>query len=378
MKKIFFWSIVPQNENVWGAIMSDLKTEMKAAAEKINHIIRNDSFPETIRPEELRTAVRTYPSMGGKRLRPILLLWTCGLFNGDPDTALPAAAAVEIYHNWTLVHDDIIDCDDFRRGVPTSHTEIACYASGVFHANETVAAKFGKDLAILAGDVQHAWAVNMLLRLTENGVAPGLVIQLCRRMQEVLNRELISGEALDVELALREIGSVDENSVLRMISGKTCALLTFCVQCGAAIAAGKADFESPEQLALAEFAEKLGLAYQLQDDLLGVYGEIEQFGKPPCSDFKECKPTLLYLEAKKRLTGENAKLLETLTGQPFYSSEMVEIIKKLLTDCGAEDAVRQREKALTDEALAALRNLPDNPYREKLIALTEYLMKRNI
>ena len=136
--------------------MSDLKTEMKAAAEKINHIIRNDSFPETIRPEELRIAVRTYPSMGGKRLRPILLLWTCGLFNGDPETALPAAAAVEIYHNWTLVHDDIIDCDDIRRGNPSTHIQLKNDLRNTYQLqNDELCQKYGRDLAILAGDIQQ-------------------------------------------------------------------------------------------------------------------------------------------------------------------------------------------------------------------------------
>ncbi len=360
------------------SIESNFETELKTTAQQINELIRNDFFPETIRPEELRSAVRAYPSMGGKRLRPALLLWSCGLFGGNPANALPAAAAVEIFHNWTLVHDDIIDCDSFRRGVPTSHTEIARYAAAKFNKDEATAQKYGNDIAILAGDAQQAWAVSMLLRLTEKGIDPALVIALCRRMQEVLNRELLSGEAIDVQLAMREIESVNEEKVLHMIGGKTSALLAYSVQCGAAIAKNSADFDDPDQKKLYEFATKLGLAYQLQDDLLGVYGEIEQFGKPLCSDFKDKKPTLLYLEAQKRLTGEDAKLLTAMTGHPFYSSNMVEMIRNLLDKCGAAEAVRQRGKTLTEEALAALNLLPENRYRDLLEALAKSLLHRSI
>ncbi len=358
---------------------TDFEMELKTAAQQVNELIRNDFFPETIRPEELRSAVRAYPSVGGKRLRPAMLLWSCGMFNGNPATALPAAAAVEIFHNWTLVHDDIIDCDSFRRGVPTSHTEIARYAAAKFGKDERTAQKYGNDIAILAGDAQQAWAVSMLLRLTEKGVDPALVIALSRRMQDFLNRELISGEAIDVQLAMRDAASVNEEKVLHMIAGKTSALLAYSVQCGAAIAKNSADFENdPDQKLLFEFASKLGLAYQLQDDLLGVYGEIEQFGKPLCSDFKDRKPTLLYLEAKRRLKDEDAEMLVSMTGCPFYSTQMVDMIRDLLDRCGAAEAVRQRGKMLTEEALAALKQLPANRYRDLLKTLTNVLLNRNI
>lgn len=359
-------------------MIKDIKTELQLVADKINDGIRHDPFPETLYPEELRTAVRSYPELGGKRLRPALLLWACGLFGGDIAKAFPAAQAVEIFHNWTLVHDDIIDSDSLRRGKPTTHVEIARYASTKFGTDTAKSEKFGTDLAILAGDVQQAWALNTMLKLAETGVDPALVIALTRRMQETLDRGLISGEALDVELSLRDPADVQAEEVLRMISGKTSVLLTFCVQCGAAIALNNADFETEEQKLLAEFAENLGLAYQLEDDLLGVYGEIEQFGKPLCSDFQERKSTLLYLEAKKRLSGDDAVRLDALTGLPFYSMEMVQILRRILTDCGAEQAIRDLVNRSTEKALEALQKLPDNEYRERLGALACYLLKRQL
>ena len=193
-----------------------------------------------------------------------------------------------------------------------------------------------------------------------------------------LNRQLISGEALDVELALQDPASVRPEDVYRMIIGKTSVLLTFCVQCGAAIARNNSDFDTEEQKILAEFAENLGLAYQLEDDLLGVYGEIKEFGKPLCNDFQERKPTFLYLEAKKRLTGDDAVRLDALTGLPFYSMEIVQLLRRLLTNCGAEQAIRERSSEATAKALEALQKLPDNEYRERLAALAGYLLKRKI
>ena len=359
-------------------MISDVKIELQNVADRINDAIRNDPFPETIHPEELRAAVRSYPEQGGKRIRPALLLWACGLFGGDLSKALPAAQAVEIFHNWTLVHDDIIDSDSLRRGKPTTHVEIARYATAKFGTATDKSEKFGSNLAILAGDVQQAWAVNSMLRLAENGIDPALIIALTRRMQEELNRQLISGEALDVELALQDPASVRPEDVYRMIIGKTSVLLTFCVQCGAAIARNNSDFDTEEQKILAEFAENLGLAYQLEDDLLGVYGEIKEFGKPLCNDFQERKPTFLYLEAKKRLTGDDAVRLDALTGLPFYSMEIVQLLRRLLTNCGAEQAIRERSSEATAKALEALQKLPDNEYRERLAALAGYLLKRKI
>ena len=102
---------------------SQLKNELAMVRGIIDEFIADDPFPALVRPEELREAVRLYPMRGGKRLRPVLALWACGAVGGETSRALNAAAAVEIFHNWTLVHDDIIDCDEVRRGKPTCHVE---------------------------------------------------------------------------------------------------------------------------------------------------------------------------------------------------------------------------------------------------------------
>ena len=172
---------------------NQLQKELSEVCGTINDFIFSDSFPGTLAPELLRDAVRLYPLRGGKRIRPVLVMWACGAVGGDPAKAVNAAAAVEIYHNWTLVHDDIIDCDELRRGSATCHIELKRRAAGRFELTPVRAKKFGTDFSILAGDVQQAWAMDVLLRSTERGVSCETVNMLARRMQSFLNRGLISG-----------------------------------------------------------------------------------------------------------------------------------------------------------------------------------------
>ena len=200
--------------------MTDFKDELRRVGEQIGDFLQHDPFPETVRPASLGDAVRDYPGRGGKRIRPALVLWACELFGGDREQALPAAAAIEIYHNWTLVHDDIIDRDELRRGKPSTHVTIRDYAASKLNASPEQAAFFGESLAILAGDVQQGWAVERLASVADRGVDPALALTLVRAMQTKLNRELISGEARDVEFELLDPSAVSIQDVMGMINGK--------------------------------------------------------------------------------------------------------------------------------------------------------------
>lgn len=358
--------------------MSDWKTEWRFIADRVSHYIRTDDFPDRIRPDFLRDAVRAYPCAGGKRLRPVLLMWSCGLFGGEPDQALPAAAAVEIYHNWTLVHDDIIDCDDLRRGNPTTHASLRELAATRYKTGPDAGAKFGTDFAILAGDLQQAWAVDALLRLKDKGVPDNVVLFLAQRMQRDLARELISGEAVDVEFGTRGGLNVSEEEVREMIAGKTGAILRYCVRAGAFIAKKTPYFKEPELELITEFAGALGLAFQLQDDFLGIFGNVQKFGKPIGSDFQEAKPTLLFLAALRNADPVKKSRLLALTGLPEYSPESITEIRDILTETGAADQLREEIARCSDRAERLLEKLPDNPYRSYLGELTEELVNRDV
>lgn len=357
--------------------MAQWKEQLKNIANTINDFIANDRFPEKIEPAILREAVRAYPMLGGKRLRPALVMWSCGLFGGKPESALPAAAAVEIYHNWTLVHDDIIDCDDFRRGTPTTHISIARSAETEYGAKGTAAAKFGTDFAILAGDLQQSWSVEMLCKLQDNGYCAGTVLYLIRKMQENLGRELISGEACDVAFEIRN-DEIPECEVRKMISGKTGALFRYCVQTGAVLANPELDFEHTDVKAIAEFAECLALAFQLRDDWLGIFGDVEKFGKPIGSDFQEGKPTLLYLAAMKNGNPDQQKKMQSLLRLENYTPEIVEEIRALLRETGAEKTVLDEIESCSKRAVELLSRFEKNAYRDLLEELTGALTGRNV
>lgn len=354
----------------------ELKSELAKVCSQIDRVIRDDQFPEAIEPEALKEAVKSYPSRGGKRLRPALLLWSCGAVGGNPDDALHAAAAVEVYHNWTLVHDDIIDCDEFRRGVPTSHVVLRDYAKNKFALESGAAAKYGTDFAILAGDVQQSWAMDLLLRSAGKCVSIETAYALAVRMQTFLNRGLISGEALDVEFEYRP-EQPSRSEAAHMIDGKTGILLSYSAASGAMIGLNTPDHKHPYVEALGDYARLIGYAFQLCDDLLGVYGNEKSFGKPLCSDFREGKPTILAMEAFARLDDAGREKLRSLRGKA-PSADDVEMVRNLLDSCGARQAVSDEANAVSVEAMKKLHTLPKNKYRDLLEELAVYLLARNV
>ncbi len=358
--------------------MSNWKNELLNIADTVTERIKKDPFPGKIYPMPLRDAVKAYPLAGGKKLRPALLIWSCGLFGGNPEQALPAAAAIEIYHNWTLVHDDIIDCDDFRRGKPSTHLMLKRHAEKAYDIPEESASKFGTDFAILAGDLQQSWAMRSMLGLQDTGVKPETVLYLMKAMQDNLARSLISGEAADVEFDSRNWRDITEEEIRRMIDGKTGAILRFAMQCGGAIAKETADFQDPELVRASEFAGELAYAFQLRDDWLGVFGDVEEFGKPLCSDFQEQKPTMLFLAAMRRGNPEQKAKLESFMGRELYSPEDIAEIRSVLTETGAEREIHETILESSRRAVELLRQLPGNEYRDYLEDLTFYLTERSV
>ena len=365
-----------------------LKEKLKSNAEKITEIIRDDDFPNTITPNFLQDAVRDYPLRGGKHLRSALLSWSCGLFGGDPESAKFAAAAVEIYHNWTLVHDDIIDNDLIRRNAPSLHTSLANFAEKQYKTEDT--SKFGCDFAILAGDIQQGWAVNMLLKSIDLGISNKTILYLVRKLQEQVNRELISGEALDVEFSYSNIANIAKDQVEKMLYMKTGVLLEFCAVTGAVIALDKTFptrisavdlkymIESDVRLKnIANFASKAGIAFQLKDDWLGIFGDEKLLGKPIASDIIEAKPTILLMETLERTNKSEKDELASFIGKDCLTTNDIERIKDIMRNSGAESTVIERSEKLMKEAKQSLNNFQDSQYKTSLLEWADFLIKRD-
>lgn len=248
--------------------------------EKINAALNSVSYPA--KPEGLYEPIQYVLNMGGKRLRPTLLLLTYSLYRKDIEQALPAAIGIETYHNHTLLHDDLMDKADMRRGHLTVHK------------------RWNENTAVLSGDTMLIIAFRHIMACH------------CEREYEVLNlfartaQEICEGQQYDINFENRT--DVTETEYLEMIRLKTSVLLACAAKMGALIAnAPKDDAET-----LYRFAEKLGLAFQLQDDWLDVYGDPATFGKKIGGDILCGKKTYLLINAYNRADNDTRAKLLTL------------------------------------------------------------------
>ncbi len=355
----------------------NLFEEIKKISEKITELLKTDDFFTEIEPQELRDAVKSYPLRGGKRLRPALTLWACGLLEGDTEKAIYAAAASEVYHNWTLVHDDIIDNDDMRRGKPSTHKELSTFAKKKYKLNETQAGKYGVSFAILAGDLQQSWAINLILKTAGLGIPENVVRSICNDMVQDLSVKLISGEAIDVAFSYKGVDEISYKEVEHMLYLKTGALLNFCVIAGAKIALKTTNNEHEKIKKLTEFTTHLGIAFQLRDDWLGIFGDAEKLGKPIGSDISSAKPTLLMLETLKRSDAESKQILISLLGKDKISERELETVKKIMKKSGSEEFISSKIAELKISADKALTSFPDNDYKKIFLDINKYLATRD-
>lgn len=309
-----------------------------------NYLAQID-FPEE--PELLYTPISYSMQGGGKRLRPVLLMLAYGLYADEYRAALPAAAAVEVFHNFTLLHDDIMDNALIRRGKPS------------------VYAKWGKNVAILSGDAMLIEAYRLL-----GQVAPAYL----PAVLEVFNRtavEVCEGQQYDMDFEERQKVSVVE--YMRMIELKTAVLLAGAVVIGAIL--GGASEEDCRRLR--RFAIELGLAFQLQDDLLDSYGD-ERLGKAIGGDILEGKKTYLMITAMSHANEEQREVLRTThLDATLTDAEKIARVKALYDLLEIPHLTEQQIAIRFERALAQLEGLEALPERvEELKQYATSLMGR--
>ncbi len=354
------------------------QNELKDIAFMVGDYLRQDCFPEGIQPDFLREAVRDYPLRGGKRLRPALLLWCCEVFNSNCKFALSAACALEVWHNWTLVHDDIIDHDTLRRGQMTTPEYLRQLALTERQMIPEEASDFGVNFAILAGDLQQSWAQSLLTgNLLQAGVKAEVVLAALQRLLELGGVELISGESLDVEFSTRKPGSVSEAEVTTMIKGKTAALLRCAAEIGAALGLNETNYQREEIQRLGSFAEAAGIAFQLQDDILGIFGDEAVFGKGIGVDLREGKATLLLARTLEYSDETTRQEFLNLLGREEYTTSDIEKARQIIRNSGALESVKQEAEKLYTQALNELSFFPEEK-RQKLEILADYLIRRDV
>ncbi|WP_298147388.1 polyprenyl synthetase family protein [Flavobacterium sp.] len=286
---------------------------------------------------------------GGKRLRPILVLMGSQFYSGDYKRALSAAKAVEIFHNFTLLHDDIMDAAPLRRGRQTVHE------------------KWDTNTAILSGDAMLILAYQQL-----EEYEPSLQVSLFRLFSKTA-LEVCEGQQWDVEFELRSDVTIPE--YLQMITYKTAVLVACAFKMGALIGGASAE----QAQLLYDFGLNLGIAFQIQDDYLDAFGNPETFGKQVGGDIIENKKTYLYLLAKQ---SDNQTLVDELeqwfSGQPQDPTEKIARVKHIFQETNAAAQTQKAIEKYTDDALKTIKQLAVSEDNQKVLrAFALNLMQRD-
>lgn len=259
-------------------------------------------------PAELYAPIRYILSLGGKRIRPVMTIMACNLFTEDVKPAIKPALAIEVFHNFTLIHDDIMDNANIRRNKPTVH------------------AKWNNNIAILSGDAMQVYAYQLLVD-EDSGYL--------KQLLDVFNTtalEVCEGQQYDMNYATKV--SVSLEDYLRMIELKTSVLLAASLKIGALC--GGASAQDAENLYA--FGLNLGLAFQIQDDYLDVYGNQDLFGKTVGGDIAENKKTFLLIQALTLATGKCADDLQrAITNQIPNTFEKIEVVRNIYTELGVPE-----------------------------------------
>ncbi len=311
-------------------------------------------------PANLYDPVNYIMTLGGKRIRPALVLMSCDLFGGEPSNALDAAMSVEMFHNFTLIHDDIMDHADLRRG------------------KETVHKKWDVNTGILSGDVL------LILSYEQLESYPA---ELYQELMQVFNKtaiEVCEGQQMDVDFETRT--DVTESEYYQMIRYKTAVLLGCALKMGAQIAGAR----SSDQQAIYDFGIHLGTAFQLQDDYLDSFGG-QDFGKRIGGDILEGKKTLLVIKALEEADATDRERLLSIYNEPLLVagkpssadeslfSERIETVRSLFEKYGADQALKKEIEAYTQKAINLIDRLDlDDKGKDALREFSTRLMRRKV
>ncbi len=325
-----------------------LQEEIEATASKVNKLL--DSLVEEREPIRLTKAARHLLQAGGKRLRPFITIKSCEAVGGTEHAALPFACSIELLHNFTLIHDDIMDRDPMRRNVKTVHTI------------------YGEPIAILAGDYLFAKAFEA--STNSPGLNPESIIRANRRLANAMT-VLAEGQTLDTQFEHKN--SVSELEYIQMVRMKTASLYSAAAYVGGCAA----DASERDLQALESFGDAFGIAFQIKDDILGLTAELNKLGKPVGSDLQKGKKTLIILKALEELSPAKRKEIFELMRSQNAKSEEIQSATELLLETGAKGYAESRMKEYAEKAIAALDTLPKSRSRGLLEACTRFAIERS-
>lgn len=320
---------------------------IKKNAGTVNRYLRSEIRGE---PKILYRAASHLIENGGKRLRPFMVVKSCQIFGGAPGKAVSAAGAIEMVHNFTLVHDDIMDNDEVRHGVPTVHK------------------KYGEALAILAGDVLFSKAFQTA---SQSAASPKNALQLLSRLSDACV-EVCEGQVLDITMGeSKKIPT--QAQYIAMIGKKTAALFdASCAMgaiCAGADAKGIADMSS--------FGRNLGIAFQITDDLIGVMGDPKVAKKPVGNDLREGKKSLPIVAAIDRAAGSDRRAILKCFGNSKASKRDLQKAVSTVRALGIERSVRGQASKYAKRAERALSGY-EGAAKDDLVDLLDFVVKRTV
>ena len=301
-------------------------------------------------PQNLYNPVSYFLSLEGKRIRPILTMLSCDLFDGNYKDSLDAALAVEVFHNFSLVHDDIMDEAPLRRG------------------NQTVHQKWDLSTAILSGDVMLILAYQLFENYNKN-----IFVALAKLFSKTAV-EVCEGQQLDIDFS--KLNNINSIKYLNMVELKTAVLIGASMKMGAIVAKASDN----EQENIYEFGKNLGIAFQIQDDFLDTFGDEKKFGKVIGGDIIENKKTLLYVKSMEIFTEEDkTKLTKLYSSKHLDESKKIEEVKELFLKYNIPSIIENEINHYTQLAFKKLDNLNISDHKKDfLFDFGNSLMKRKI
>ena len=324
----------------------DLEQELLKRADIFNEELKQ--YLKDGSPKMLYDAVRHLPLAGGKRLRPCISMLSCEAVSGDGKQVIPFAASVELIHNFTLVHDDIMDKSKLRRNLPAVHI------------------KFGEPTAIMAGDLLFARSFGVMHDLS---VEPSVFKILDHNIVKCVE-EICEGQQLDIEFEQRKI--ISEREYIEMIRKKTAVLFMLSAE-GAAIACGGT---KEEINALKDYGISLGLAFQIWDDYLDISSDEKTLGKDIGNDIRNGKKTLIAVHSLNNATGINKKILETIFGNQKATDQDVKQVFGIFKKTKSIEYAKQTAMNYCTKAKKSLDVLNESDAKAVLLGLADYSIKR--
>jgi geranylgeranyl diphosphate synthase type I len=305
-------------------------------------------------PEELYGPLRDLFKRGGKRVRPMITLLSCEAVGGRKERALKTAAAIEMVHNFTLIHDDIADMSELRRGKPCLHRV------------------YGDALAINAADGLFSLAYEVLC--DNYDILPQETTRDIFRILSGIITRVCEGQATDISWSKKHRFDISEQDYFEMLRLKTGALISGCCETGAIAGRG-----SDEQIkALGEFGMSIGIAFQIHDDVLNLSGSVEKYGKEIGGDINEGKRTLIVIYALGECNPAERKRLIDILDKTGNSQEEIREALSIIKKHGSIQRASDKASEIVEKGKKRLDVLPDSRSKELLLALADYFVKREL